>query len=450
MRTNTDREPAANKEVEQGVLGAMLLKNDVIEVVADALGYPDFYYSQHQIIFKAIIAVFRTGQQVDAMTVANHLKDGGLLGNAGGLTYLNDLMETTPGSRNVDAYARIIREDALLRRVAVYGQRVLDMSYDRSQTLEDVMDRAERELRSLQSEQGAPCGDDLTSIIGDQYEDYERWMTSLPPVVPTGLQSLDDMLIGNGLSRSDLIVLAARPSLGKTALALSIARNVAIAEQAVVFFSIEMSKPAITNRLIAMHGRFNAKSIIRRKVAKGDFHRLQQVVGSLMGLPLQVRDRSDMTVARMRERVRQEQAKRPVGLVVIDHLHAMAGGSEDSNECQRIAVIVKEAKALAKDMNVPVLLLCQLNRAVESRSNKRPVLSDLRATGAIEEVADVVLFLYSDAHYGKDGGKLYREEDTYTEVICAKQRNGTTGMIRLQFSPLCVRFDEPEGAAADG
>jgi replicative DNA helicase len=438
-----ERMPPQAVEVEQAVLGAMIIDARAIGRAIETLDDGCFYHGPHAVIYRAIIALYERGEAVDQLTLGEELKRRGQLEAAGGLVYLAKLAAEVATGANIEYHARIVLEKALGRRLIEAAAEVSTAAYAGSRDVQELIDWTEQRIFGL-SERGLRSGfEPLETVMSATFEQIERAHTrvSLVSGVDTGFAELNERT--SGLQASDLVILAARPSVGKTALALTIARNAAMeARVGVGIFSLEMSKTQLAQRLLSAETRVDLHKLRTGRLSDEDWMHLARSVGRLAQAPIFVDDTPAITVLEARAKARRLKREHGIGLVIIDYLQLMSVHERVSSREQEISRISRGLKALAKELKVPVLALSQLSRAVESRADHRPQLSDLRESGSIEQDADVVMFIYRPEMYGlkgEDGASVAG----VAEVIIGKQRNGPTGTVRLQWNPESATFDEP-------
>jgi len=443
------RVPPHSVEAEQSVLGALLLDNLAWDRVAALLRAGAFYRIENRLIFDAIAALVSAGKPADAITVFEQLQRAGKDAVAGGLTHLTALAFCVTGSGNVRRYAEIVRERAILRQLIAATDEIASSAFHpQGQTTGDLLAQAEAKVLAI-GHRGVSARDtavDMGTVMSrllDRVNELAESGASYVVGVPTGYADLDDRLAG--LQRGDLVILAARPSMGKTALALNIAEHVAlrIGDPAIVF-SMEMSAQQLGLRMASSVGRINAQALRVGRLHGEEWGRLAEATDKLSKAPILIDDAAACSVSDLRAKARRlaREFTAPPALIVVDYLQLMSGNGGDENRATELGEISRGLKAMAKELNCPVLALSQLNRSVESRTDKRPVMSDLRESGAIEQDADVILFIYRDDYYTKE---LCREPGV-AEVIVAKQRSGPIGTVRLAWRPVHTRF---EGLAPD-
>ncbi|MEO5377216.1 MAG: replicative DNA helicase [Magnetococcus sp. DMHC-6] len=441
-KENSERRPSYSMEAEQSVLGAILLDNSVLDHVADILKADDFYVGAHQTIFKAILAMSDRGEVADPVLLKQYLDKNAALDQVGGPSYLARLVNTVPAAANARAYARIVQDKSVLRELATQATEIVDHIFRNRGPLQvdAVLDDAEQRIFSIAEKKEHRRSNyyDLKSILVPVFEHIDLLMTRKETItgVPTGFIDLDKLLAG--FQPADLIILAARPSMGKTALAMNIAANAALDHQAGVgVFSLEMSKEQLVLRLISSTARVDAQSIRTGWISPEDYGRLTQTADTLSKVPIYIDDTPAISIAAMRAKARRLKREKDIKLIVVDYLQLMVGSGQTENRVQEISEISRGLKAIAKELGVPVLALSQLSREVEKRPDKRPVLSDLRESGAIEQDADVVIFVYREEVYNKEDPALVGR----AEAIISKQRNGPIGNVKLTFVKQYTRFE---------
>lgn len=431
------RLPPQNLDAEQAVLGALLLDQNAVYRVSSTLRPEDFYQAANRLIYAAALALHDAGQPVDLVTVTEQLRRDNLLEKAGGAVYIASLTDLVPTTANVEHYARIVEEKALLRTLILVSGRIAEMSYDESDEVPRLLDQAEHMILELSTRRGAAVFAQLRDILLKAWESIEAAYANKGGLsgLPTGFIDLDNICAG--LQPSDLIILAARPSMGKTALALSIAYQVARAESAlpVAVFSLEMAKEQLVQRLLSMEAQVDQYRMRTGHLREEDWERLTDAAANLNDLPIFIDDTAGVSVREIRAKSKRLQGEKGLSLVIVDYLQLIESRRRTENRQQEIARISRSLKALAKELNVPVVALSQLSRAVETRPNKRPQMSDLRESGSLEQDADVVIFIYRDDYYNPES-----EEKGVAELLVAKQRNGPTGIARLAFLKEFTRF----------
>ena len=427
--------PPAHLEAEQSVLGAILVRPAVLDELVGLLYEEDFYREAHAKIYHAMLDLYGANLPVDLVTVSAYLKDRGQIEGCGGPVFLAQLSEQVGFATNALYYAKLVREKAILRRLLDATQEIAGGCLSQVDDVTEFVDRAGQKISEVMDERGAETFS-LADLVPEEVGRIEGLYETRSRIlgVPTGFTDIDRMLAG--LQKAELILLAARPSMGKTALALNIA-NFAASKGGVPvgFFSLEMSKEQLVRRLLASVGRIDASRLRSGNMQGQEWVSLQEASGGLMDTPIFISDKGRTTSLEIRAQARRLKAKHGIGLVVVDYLQLMRDPKAKSRE-QEIARISGDMKALAKELNLPVLALSQLNREVEKRPNKRPVLADLRESGSLEQDADVVMFIYRDEVYRKDS-----LDKGIAEVRIAKQRNGPVGLVKLTFLGEFTRFE---------
>lgn len=424
-----DRIPPHNLEAEQAVLGAILLENDAIVAAAEHIGPEDFYRAAHQRIFEAMLQLNDEAEPVDLITLSTRLKDQDLLEEVGGIGYLTELANAVPTAANVAHYAQIIEEKALLRRLIRTATQIASSGYAGAEDVRELISDAERrilEISGRRSEGFVPIRD----VLMDVFERVEFLYNHKGGVtgIPSGYPDLDKLT--SGFQKSDLIIVAARPSVGKTAFALNVAQNVGVrAKETVAIFSLEMSAAQLVQRMICAEANVDANRMRTGHLEGDDWEKLTMAIGSLSEAAIYIDDSPALTTADIRAKCRRLKQERGLGLIVIDYLQLIHGrGRTADNRQQEVSEISRSLKQIARELEVPVIALSQLSRSVEQRQDKRPMMSDLRESGSIEQDADIVAFLYRDDYYNQES-----EKKNIIEVIIAKQRNGPVGTVELVF-----------------
>jgi replicative DNA helicase len=440
-----DRIPPHSNEAEQAVLGGVLIEPDAFIRIVDVLREEHFYRPSHRLIFKTVSQLFEKGEPVDLISVSENLKHKELLDHVGGRAYLNDLALSVMTTANLPNYARIIKDKALQRALIKAGTEVVRAAYENDDA-DTAIDSAQQAVFSVAQHNisdNLVGVDKILPITFDQIEERNASKGSLMGV-SSGFYDLDHYL--SGFQRSDLVIIAARPSMGKTALVLNLVTHVALHEKKpVLFFSLEMSKEQLVQRMLCAEAEIDAQRIRTGDVSESDFVKLSNAMGRLGDSPIFIDDTPNMSVMEMRAKARKlmmERQNTEIGMIVIDYLQLMQGRTSANgggeNRQNEIAAISRGLKGLARELKCPVLALSQLSRAVEGRDDKRPMLSDLRESGSIEQDADVVMFIYRDEYYNKETDK-----PGIAELIIAKQRNGPTGTVNLIFRNNITRFMNP-------
>ncbi len=431
LKRDQFRIPPQNIEAEQCVLGCILIEAGALLKVLEILEPDDFYKERHSIIYSAIIDLFDRNEPQDLVTVHNELKRKGQLDAVGGAVYLAELTETVPVASNVDYYARIVRDKAILRRLINKGSDIVSMCYEEAEDVDDILEYAESAVFELSQAKIKQSFHRLKDIIKDSIQKVEDLYEKRELVtgVPSGFHELDKLTAG--FQPSDLIIIAGRPSMGKTAFALNIAQHAAVDNNIpTAVFSLEMSKEQLALRMLCSEAMVDAHKVRTGFLSREDWPRLINAAGSLSRASLFIDDTPALGVLEMRAKARRLKSDQGIGLVIVDYLQLMQGRSGAERREQEISEISRSLKAMAKELHVPVIALSQLNRKVEDRPNKRPQMSDLRESGAIEQDADIIAFIYRDEVYNRDENNPRRGK---AEIIVAKQRNGPTGTVVLAF-----------------
>ncbi|TMH75488.1 MAG: replicative DNA helicase [Betaproteobacteria bacterium] len=437
------RTPPHSVEAEQSVLGGLLLDNSAWDRIADRISAEDFYRHDHRLIFQQIARLIDQNKPADTVTVFEALQGAGQAADSGGLAYLNSLAQNTPSAANIRRYAEIVRERAVLRRLVTVGEEIAVSALEpQGRDAKQILDEAEGKVFRI-AEQGArdragfvrlePL---LTRVVERIQELFERAGGSDVTGVPTGFADLDSKTCG--LQAGDLIIIAGRPSMGKTALALNIGEHVAIdLGMPVAVFSMEMGASQVALRMLGSVGRIDQQRLRTGRLNDEDWPRLSEAIERMHAAPLYIDETPALNALELRARARRlAREYRQLGLVVVDYLQLMSASAVGENRATEISEISRSLKALAKELKVPVIALSQLNRTVETRTDKRPVMSDLRESGAIEQDADLILFIYRDEVYNPD-----TSDKGVAEIIIGKQRNGPIGRVNLRFGGEFTRFD---------
>lgn len=436
------RVPPHNLDAEASVLGSVLLDSEVLDRLEGSITAEAFYKEAHRKIWEAMTVLRTRRDPVDLVTLSEELRQSGELENIGGLSYLVGLSESTPTAAYADYYGRIVAEKWTLRKLISAAGDAMKLAYDEAGSLEDILDTAGRKVLEVATQGSKTEFQGMRELVHETFEHiqalYENQGT--PDGVRSGFRELDSMI--GGLTAGSLNIIAARPSMGKTAFALTIAQNVALRENlATAIFSLEMPAVQLVTRMLCSEARIDMNRLRQGQLTDRDFSRLVDVAGRISEAPILIDDTSDMTLMEMRARARRLHTQHKLGLIVIDYLQLMSGPNSSrnagENRQQEIAQISRGLKGLARELSVPVVALSQLSRAVEARPNKRPMLSDLRESGSIEQDADLVMFIYRDEYYNQ-----HSEKAGIAEIIVGKQRNGPTGTAELQFHAQHVRFND--------
>ena len=433
MEAAMKRIPPHSAEAEQAVLGAMLMNKEAITVASEILSGDDFYQTAYGILFNSMVELFHAGKPVDLITLQEYLKEKDVPPEISSMEFARDLLMGTQTSANIKSYAEIVREKSIMRRLIKVNEETANACYLQNQPLEEILEDAQKQVFALaetgNSEEYVP----IKQVVLNALDVIERASKTKGTVtgIPTGFIDLDYKL-------SDLVLIAARPSMGKTAFVLNIAQHVAFRQnKAVAIFSLEMSKEQLVNRLFSLESHVDAQILRTGNLSDTDWEKLIEGAGTIGSSRMIIDDTSGITISEMRSKCRKYKLEMGLDLIIIDYLQLMSGSNSRKNESrqQEISEISRSLKGLARELNVPVLALSQLSRAVEQRTDKRPMLSDLRESGAIEQDADVVMFIYRDDYYNPD-----TEDKNIAEIIIAKQRNGPIGTVRLAWMPQYTRF----------
>jgi replicative DNA helicase len=441
-----DVKPPSAPEIEMNVLGAMMIEKEAVPKAVELLRPEDFYLKEHRFIYQAMLNLFHSGEPIDTVTLYEELKKRDQIDEVGGAAYLSKLSQNISSAANIEYHAKIILEKSVLKELISASHQIAKSAYEGSEDAFDILDSAERRIFEITEQHLKKSYTDMDKAVSDAMEyidaihstDYRKF------AVPSGFYELDGIL--GGFQKSDLIILAARPSMGKTALGLSIARNAAIQYKVpVAFFSLEMATLQLVIRLICAEGRLDAHKVRTGKLPGEEGAKLGKIASKLVEAPIYIDDAPAQTLLEIRAKCRRLKVEKNVGLIIIDYLQLIQGPVKSESREREIAYISRSLKALAKELNIPVVALAQLNRAVESRADKRPQLSDLRESGSIEQDADVVMFinrpeLYGTKSFPEDGSST----DGIAEILIAKQRNGPTGELKLRFLKEYTRFENLE------
>ena len=431
--------PPQNIEAEESLISAILIDNNTLLDVIEILAPQDFYRTAHQKIYAAITDLFDKAEPIDLVTLANKLKEKGQLEEIGSASYLARLVDTVPLAVNAQHYAKIVHDKASLRRLIEKANAIVKRCFEERGNTDEVIDFAESAIFEISEKKSQQAFYPLSKIILGNIETLEEKQgnRSLVTGVPTGFSRLDNLT--SGFQNSDLIILAARPSMGKTALALNIARNAAVDSNIpVAVFSLEMSKEQLSLRMLCSEARIDSSRLRGGFFSMEDWHRLTDAAGILSESPIYIDDSASLTAMEIRAKARRLKMDKNIGLVIIDYLQLMQGRASAERRDIEISEISRSLKALAKELDLPVLALSQLNRMLEQRTDKRPRLSDLRESGALEQDADVVAFIYRDEVYNKEEDNPHKG---VAEILLSKQRNGPTGDVYLSFLNSFTRFE---------
>jgi len=431
------RIPPQNIEAEQSVLGAILLDKEVLANVTEIISSQDFYREDHREIFEAILDLYEKAEPIDLITVSERLKLRGTLDSVGGLEYLTNLANIVPTTENAKHYAKIVEEKSILRNLIKVSTNIVNMGYEAAEEVTYVLDKAEKGIFDLLQKRNTQGFVPIKDVLVDTFNKLEELYNSKGHItgIPTGFVDLDYKTAG--LHNSDLILIAARPAMGKTAFALNIAQYAAIHSKVpVAIFSLEMSKEQLVNRMLACEAMVDSQKMRTGKLEDSDWQKIARALGPLSEAPIYIDDTPGASIMEIRAKCRRLKIEKNLGLLVIDYLQLMQGkNGRSENRQQEISEISRSLKILAKEINVPVITLSQLSRAPEQRQDHRPILSDLRESGAIEQDADIVMFLYRDDYYNPD-----TDRKNIAEAIIAKHRAGSTGTVELVWLGQYTKF----------
>ncbi|MCF3943986.1 replicative DNA helicase [Oceanobacillus alkalisoli] len=425
-----NRTPPHNIEAEQSVIGAVFLQPESFTSASEILMPEDFYRASHQRIFAAMLQLADRGEPIDVITVTTYLNDRKQLEEAGGVTYLMQVAESVPTAANIEYYSRIVEEKALLRRLIRAATDIVTSGFEREDEVDDVLNEAEKTILEVSGRKNSEGFKNIKDVLIDVYDKIEQLHENQGDVtgVPTGYQELDR--ITSGFQRNDLIIIAARPSVGKTAFALNVAQNVAVkTNNNVAIFSLEMGADQLVQRMLCAEGNIDSQRLRSGQLQADDWGKLTMAMGSLSNAGIFIDDTPGIRVSEIRSKCRRLKQEHGLGMIMIDYLQLIQGsaGSQENRQ-QEVSEISRSLKGLARELEVPLIALSQLSRGVESRQDKRPMMSDLRESGSIEQDADIVGFLYRDDYYDSES-----EKQNIIEIIISKQRNGPTGTVELAF-----------------
>lgn len=437
-----------NAEAEASLLGALLIDSDAIVKIADTVSVNDFFEPRNQRIYEAITQLYERHEAIDVLTLTDRLKNNGYLDSVGGPSYLTELTNFVPTASHVEQYADIVAQKAMRRRLIAASKHISGLGYDESKQLRELVEEAETHLFEISQQHIKQNVVGLEAILAESFDRLDELHKDKQKIrgIPTGFKDLDNILAG--FQRSDLVVLAARPSMGKTALALNFAHNVAVkSQEPVLLFSLEMSKEQLVDRLLAMESGVDAWALRTGNLTDADFEKIGHAMGTLSEAQIFIDDSPSITISDLRTKARREAHKRPLGLIIVDYLQLMSGGGRynaEGNRVQEISEISRGLKGVARELNVPVLALSQLSRSVESRSPQIPQLADLRESGSIEQDADVVAFIYREEYYNPE-----TDRKKLTDIFIKKHRNGPTGGVELYFENERQRFRSVDSRRKD-
>jgi replicative DNA helicase len=427
---------------EKAVIGSMLMDASAVNEAAEILSADDFYNKQYGLMFEAMVELFNNGRAVDVVTVQERLKEKGVPDSVASLDVLKDLLEAVPTTVNIGQYAKIVSDKAVLRRIIEVNNDINKQCYLGQDSVEDILSDTEKKVFSLVQRGGNSEFVPIKNVALDALRAISKAYQNKGNItgIPTGFIDLDFKL--SGLQPSDLILIAARPSMGKTAFVLNIAQHVAVTNHTTAaIFSLEMSKVQLVNRLLSLESGVEAQNIRNGEISDGEWAKLVEAAEKIGRSNLIIDDTPGISIGELRSKCRKYKLEHNLGLIIIDYLQLMTGNGKTDSRQQEISDISRSLKALARELNVPVVALSQLSRAVEKRDDKRPIMSDLRESGAIEQDADVVMFIYREDYYNHD---LEPEKRDISEIIIGKQRNGPIGTVRLAWIPKYTKFGNLE------
>ena len=439
MDGKTKTELPQNLDAEASLLGAVLIDGDVIIKIADIISADDFFDPRHKRIYEAITDLYDDHSSIDVLTLSDRLKANDYLDLIGGASYLTELTNFVPTASHVEQYAEIVAQKALRRRLISVSQDMSALGFDEAKGIHDLIDAAETKLFEVSDKHVKQSVVSLETILAESFDRLDELHKDKNKMrgVPTGYKDLDAILAG--LQRSDLFILAARPSMGKTALALNLAHNIAVqSKQPVLIFSLEMSKEQLVDRLLAIESGVDAWALRTGNLTDSDFEKLSHAMGTLSEAPIYIDDTPSITINDLRTKARREAHQRDLGLIIVDYLQLMSSGgryNSEANRVQEVSEISRGLKSIARELNIPVIAASQLSRSVESRSPQIPQLADLRESGSIEQDADVVSFIYREDYYNPES-----ERKNIADIFIKKHRNGPTGSVELYFDRDKQRF----------
>lgn len=440
MEKKVGRIPPHNEEAEKNVLGILLLSNDKLNIAVEMLSPEDFYNPIHTLIYRAMVKLYNLNKPVDIITVSEELRQRGELENTGGIAYLGELSTEVVYTSNIEFYIDIIKDKSTLRQLIETSASTLDLAYEDKEEVDTILEYAEENLYKITEDAHSEGLIPVNEVLVETFNEMDKRSQDPNALtgVTTGFTDLDDRL--SGLQKSDLILIAARPSMGKTALMVNVAMNAALKDKAkVAIFSLEMSKNQLAQRMISSISHVDLQKIISAKLSAEEWDRALGGIDVINSLNIHIDDTAGISPTELKAKARRLKAKEGLDLIVIDYLQLMQLSTRNENRQQEISEISRNLKGIAKDLELPVVALSQLSRAPEMRGDKRPILSDLRESGAIEQDADVVMFLYRDEYYNPE-----TEKKNVGEVIIAKHRNGPTGVVELTFLGNFTKFVNKE------
>ena len=429
-----------SKEAEQSVIGSMIMDKEAIQVASELLQPEDFYIPSYGVLFEAMTELFEEGKPSDLITILDKLKEKGVSPEVCGMEFIRDVTDAVPTSANIKYYAEIVAEKALARKLIKITEGIANTCYLNKEPMDVVLEETEKQVFNIIQKRGGGDYEDIRDVVFRALKNIEIAAKSQGRItgIATGFRDLDYKTAG--LQRSDLVLIAARPSMGKTAFVLNLAEYIALhSHVTTAIFSLEMSKEQLINRMLAMNSRVDSQNIRTGDLKDSEWADLMESARNIGESGLVIDDTPGISISELRSKCRKLKLEKNLGIVIIDYLQLMSGSGKSESRQQEISEISRSLKALAREINCPVVALSQLSRAVEQRPDKRPMLSDLRESGAIEQDADVVMFIYRDEYYNKD-----TEEPGVTEIIIGKQRNGPTGTVKLKWMGQIQKFGNLE------
>ncbi|MEI7674455.1 MAG: replicative DNA helicase [bacterium] len=430
--------PPQNLDAEASLLGAILIDSDSLIKIADVISSQDFYDPRHQKIYEAINQLYNKQYAIDVLTITDQVKNNGHIEAVGGASYITELTNYVPTASHIEQYADIVSQKALRRRLIKASQNIAELGFDETKVLQSLIEEAETNIFNVSQQHIKQNVVSLETILAESFDRLDDLHKDKNKIrgVPTGFKDLDNILAG--LQKSDLFILAARPSMGKTAFALGLAHNIAVqSQETVLLFSLEMSKEQLVDRLLSTESGVDAWNLRTGNLTDADFEKIGRAMGTLSEAPIYIDDTPGISVSDLRTRARREAHLRPLGLIIVDYLQLMSGSRSfgEGNRVQEISEISRGLKGIARELNVPVIALSQLSRSVESRTPQIPQLADLRESGSIEQDADVVAFLYREDYYNPE-----TERRSIIDIFIKKHRNGPTGEVELFFDRQKQKF----------
>ena len=429
-----------SKEAEQSVIGSMIMDKDAIVIASEVLTPDDFYIRQYGVLFEAMVELYQEGKPADLVTILDKLKEKDVSPEVCGMEFIRDVTDAVPTSANIKYYADIVAEKSLARKLIKITEGIANTCYLAKEPMNTVLEETEKQVFNIIQKRGGGDYEDIRQVVLRTLKNIELAAKSQGRItgIATGFRDLDYKMAG--LQRSDLVLIAARPSMGKTAFVLNLAEYIALhSHVTTAIFSLEMSKEQLINRMLAMNSRVDSQNIRTGDLKDSEWADLMESARNIGESGLVIDDTPGISISELRSKCRKLKLEKNLGIVIIDYLQLMSGSGKSESRQQEISEISRSLKALAREINCPVVALSQLSRAVEQRPDKRPMLSDLRESGAIEQDADVVMFIYRDEYYNKD-----TEEPGITEIIIGKQRNGPTGTVKLKWMGQIQKFGNLE------